>query len=347
MRAVTELATLVPRSSACKAFGVSRASFYRQQRPVPSPAVPADPPRRSPRRLALVERTAVLDTLNSERFADRAPAQVYATLLDEGVYLCSISTMYRILRAESQVRERRAQMRRTNYAKPELLALAPNQVWSWDITRLRGLTRWAYFHLYVIIDIFSRLVVGWLVADRESPALAVTLIQETCSRHNILPGQLLCHADRGCSMTSKPVAFLLVDLGVERTHSRPHVSNDNPYSESQFKTMKYRPEFPDHFASIQEARLFCQRFFLWYNTEHRHSGIGLLTPADVHYGRADEVTARRAGVLSNAFASNPERFVRGLPLPPTPPLAAWINPPVDQSAALQKRSLLSPSNLPI
>lgn len=336
MHASSELSAVVGVQQACAAFALPRATFYRRRSPAPTSTSVVAAPRRSPRRLTDDERAAVLSTLNSERFADCAPAQVYATLLDERVYLCSISTMYRILRAEQQVRERRAQRQRPNYAKPELLATAPNQVWSWDITRLLGPGKWSYFQLYVIIDIFSRYVVGWLVAPRESAALAVQLIEETCRKQNIGRGELVIHADRGSSMRSKSVAFLLNDLGVDKTHSRPHVSNDNPYSESQFKTMKYRPEFPDRFESIEHARLFCRQFVDWYNTEHRHSGIGLLTPEVVHAGRAGAMTEERAVVLADAFSRRPERFVRGVPQPPARSLAAWINPPENEALALER-----------
>ncbi len=338
MCAATDLSPHVGDSAACRAFGVARSSFYRRRRPREAKPVVVAHPRSVHRRLTAEERTVVLDTLNSERFADSSPAQVYATLLDEGVYLCSISTMYRILREVRQVRERRDQLCRPSYMKPELLATAPNQVWSWDITKLRGPAKWMFFQLYVILDIFSRYVVGWLVADRESEALAVELIEQTCAKQGIKPGELTIHADRGSSMTSKPIAFLLADLGVEKTHSRPHVSNDNPYSESQFKTMKYRPEFPMRFGALEEARAFCRIFFPWYNTEHRHSGIGLLTPETVHYGRGPAITEQRAGVLKAAFDARPERFVRGQPRPPVEPLAAWINSPQDQAVALQRLS---------
>ena len=347
MLATMELTSAVGTGLACRAFGVPLATYHRRRKPKRL-AQPLKV-RRSPRRLATEERGVVLATLNSERFADCAPSQVYATLLDEGVYLCSISTMYRILRAERQVHERRAQLQRPNYAKPELLATAPNQVWSWDITRLLGPIKWSYFQLYVILDIFSRYVVGWLVAPRESEALAVMLLEQTCIKQQIGPGQLIVHADRGSSMTSKSVAFLLADLGVEKTHSRPHVSNDNPYSESQFKTMKYRPEFPRRFDSIEHARTFCRTFIDWYNTVHHHSGLGLLTPAVVHDGRAEVITAQRASVLAVAFAARPHRFVRGLPKPPAQPLAAWVNRPDDEHVALQRitgrRAVLLP--LPI
>ncbi len=339
MCSVAELASTVGPGPACSALALPRASYYRRLRAPETHAVPMiTKPRRSPRRLSSVERDAVLTTLNSSRFADCSPAQVYATLLDEGVYLCSISTMYRILRAERQVRERRAQLQRPQYTKPELLATSPNQVWSWDITRLLGPTKWSYFQLYVILDIFSRYIVGWLVAERESAELAVRLLDETCRKQRIQPGQLDVHADRGSSMTSKPVAFLLADLGVGKTHSRPHVSNDNPYSESQFKTMKYRPEFPKRFTSLEQARLFCRRFIDWYNTEHRHSSLGLMTPHAVHYGQAEATSSQRADVLALAYAARPERFVRGLPLPPAQPIAAWINRPDDEKAALKRLS---------
>jgi putative transposase len=348
MLATTELSSMVGPGLACEAFALPRATFYRRGR-TQATAESERPviPRRSPRRLSVEERAVVLSTLNSERFADCSPAQVYATLLDEGSYLCSISTMYRILRAERQVRERRAQIHRPLFTKPELLATAPNQVWSWDITRLLGPVKWSYFQLYVILDIFSRYVVGWLVAPRESEALAVMLIEQTCSKQQIGRDELTVHADRGSSMTSKSVAFLLADLGVEKTHSRPHVSNDNPYSESQFKTMKYRPEFPRRFASIEDARTFCRSFIDWYNGIHRHSGIGLLTPEAVHYGRAIAMTEQRAGVLAAAFAARPDRFVSGAPQPPQPPLAAWINPPDDEQAALNRHSVQRPTPLPL
>jgi putative transposase len=269
----------------------------------------------------------VLETLHSDRFIDQAPAEVWAALMDEGIYLCSVRTMYRILAADGGIRERRNQLTHPVYKKPELLATGPNQVWSWDITKLLGPVKWTYFQLYVIIDIFSRCVVGWMLADRESAALAERLIEETAIKQGINKGQLTIHADRGSSMTSKPVAFLMADLGITKTHSRPHVSDDNPFSESHFKTMKYRPEFPDRFGSIQDARVFCRIFFPWYNTQHHHSGLGLLTPAEVHYGRADGVLAARQAVLSAAYAEHPERFVQKPPLSGSPPEAVWINKP--------------------
>jgi putative transposase len=252
---------------------------------------------------------------------------VYASLLDEGQYLCSVSTMYRLLAEADEVRERRNQRRRPVYAKPELLATGPNQVWSWDITKLKGPQKWSYFYLYVILDIFSRYVVGWMVAHRESAALAERLIAETCARQGIEAGQLTIHADRGPSMTSKPVAFLLADLGVTKTHSRPHVSNDNPFSEAQFKTLKYRPDFPERFGSIQHARAHSADFFPWYNHAHHHSALGFLTPAEVHYGLAERVLERRREILARFYAACPERFVSGPPKVAGPPEAVWINPP--------------------
>jgi len=310
-------------AATCAALGVARATFYRQLQPMHGPA----PRRDSPRGLSAEEKAAVLAVLHEERFADLAPAEVYATLLDEGRYLCSERTMYRVLAESGEVRERRDQLRHPKYAAPELLATAPNQLWSWDITKLLGPAKWTYFYLYVVLDVFSRYVVGWLVADAESSALAERLISESCERQGIGPGQLTIHADRGSSMKSKPVAMLLADLGVTKTHSRPHVSNDNPYSEAQFKTLKYRPDFPERFGSIEDARGFNGDFFRWYNNEHHHTGLGLLTPADVHFGRAEQRRAHRALVLEAAQCARPERFVRGTPVPPPLPTAAWINKP--------------------
>jgi putative transposase len=279
------------------------------------------------------ERQALLDVLHSQRFVDQAPAEVYATLLDEGVYLASISTMYRVLRAEGEVVERRRQATHPPTVKPELVADAPNRVWSWDITKLHGPAKWTWFYLYTILDIYSRYAVGWMVAERESAALAGRLLDQTIANQHVSRGQLAIHADRGSSMASKQVAQLLADLGVTKTHSRPHVSNDNPYSESQFKTLKYRPAFPDRFGCVQDARAFCQHFFGWYNLAHHHSGIGLLVPADVHHGRAEQVQAARAEILTAAYATHPERFVRRPPRPPALPTLAWINQPNSQEAA--------------
>jgi len=317
----------------CEALGVSRASLHRLRTP---PAQPAEPRVRasSPRALTTEERVIVLGHLHSERFQDRSPTEVYGTLLDEGVYCCSIRTLYRLLAAEGETRERRDQLTHPAYHKPQLLATEPNQLWSWDITKLLGPAKWTYFYLYVILDVFSRYVVGWMIADREGKELARQFIAETCAKEKIVPGQLNLHADRGGPMTSKPVAFLLGDLGVTKTHSRPHVSDDNPFSESQFKTLKYRPEFPDRFGSLQDARSFCQVFFPWYNTQHHHSGLGLMTPEVVHSRRAEHVRGLRQQTLDVAYATHPERFVRKPPQPPALPTAVWINPPPKPESAL-------------
>lgn len=329
---VSELAPLVGTRAACAAVGRARATHYRHHRvgpPAPPPAGPARPVGGvQPRALSDTERAEVRELLNSERFVDAAPATVYATLLDEGRYLCSESTMYRILRSHGEVGvERRRQASHPPRAKPELVAAAPNQCWSWDITKLAGPVKWTSYHLYVVIDIYSRYVPGWLVAERESAALAERLLAETISKQHIDRDRLTLHADRGTSMASKPVALLLADLGVTKSHSRPRCSNDNPYSEAAFKTLKYRPEFPDRFGSLADARAFCQRFFDWYNHQHRHSGIGLHIPADVHYGRASAVRAARAQTLTSAYVAHPERFVRKPPEPPALPGTVWINKP--------------------
>jgi len=327
MDAARTLASDVGIKPACDALAIPRCGFYRAQ--ARTHTLPLEPKTRpSPARaLSADERQGILDLLHCDRFVDQAPHEVYATLLDEGDYRCSIRTMYRILNAHTEVKERRNQLRHPAYQKPELLATAPNQVWSWDITKLLGPVTWSYFYLYVILDIFSRYVVGWMIAPAESAALAETLIRETCDKQYIEKGRLTLHADRGSSMKSKPVALLLSDLGVTKTHSRPHTSDDNPYSESQFKTLKYRPDFPERFGCIEDARSLCQDFFRWYNTAHRHTGIGLLTPETLHYGLADEVRAARAAVLRAAYAAHPERFVRTIPVPPVVPEAAWINKP--------------------
>ena len=324
MDAVDQLSPTVGIASACDALGLPRASFYR--RPVfgPMPLKIRPSPARA---LTLDERSIVRGVLNSTRFQDCAPAAIQATLLDEGQYLCSTRTMYRVLSENGASRERRDQLTHPAYQKPELLATAPNQLWSWDITKLRGPVKWNYFYLYVILDVFSRYAVGWMLALRESAALATTLIEETCTKQIIQPGELTVHADRGSSMRSKPVAFLLADLSITKTHSRPYTSNDNPYSESQFRTMKYRPEFPERFGCIQDARAFCQRFFAWYNDAHRHSGIGMLTPAMVHFGHAPAIREKRQTVLDAAYLAHPDRFVRKPPIPLPLPKEVWINKP--------------------
>lgn len=325
---VTELAPVVGTSAACAALTVSRATHYRRTRgrrlgpPAPRP--------RPARALTETERTTVLELLHSDRFVDVAPGAVVATLLDEGTYHASERTMYRILSAAQEVRERRDVLRHPAYAKPELLASGPNELWSWDITKLRGPGKWTSYQLYVILDVFSRYVPGWMVATRESAALAERLIADSVAKQRIAPGRLTVHADRGSSMRSRPVALLLADLGISKSHSRPHVSDDNPYSEAQFKTLKYRPGFPDRFGSIEDARAFCQGFFAWYNGEHRHSGIAMFTPADVHHGRTDRLLDARAGVLAGAYAAHPERFVKGPPRPEAVPAEVWINRPLKE-----------------
>ena len=328
MRLVAERGTECGVATLCTAVGIPRASFYRRHTPPPVSART----RPSPRALSAPERQRVLAVLHEPRFVDLAPAEVYATLLDEGQYVCSERTMYRLLATCAEVRERRNQLRHPAYAVPELLAAQPNEVWSWDITQLLGPAKWTYFYLYVILDIFSRYVVGWMVAYRQSATLAQRLIEETCVRQGILPGQLTVHADRGSSMLAKPVALLLADLGVTKTHSRPHVSNDNPFSEAQFKTLKYRPDFPERFGSLQDARAFSVDFFRWYNTEHHHTGIGLLTPHDLHHGLAPVRVHQRAATLTAAYVAHPERFPRGVPHPPEIPTAAWINKPTSGSS---------------
>jgi len=328
MSAVSELAMDVGTSAACQTLCMPRASYYWHRRKVSAPAEAPSPRPAPARALGGAERETVLARLHEERFQDRSPAAVYATLLDEGEYHCSIRTMYRLLAERGEVRERRDQLIHPPYQKPELLATAANQLWSWDITKLLGPAKWTYFYLYVILDLFSRYVTGWMVALRESAELAKRLIEESCRKQRIQAGQLTLHADRGTSMQSKPVALLLADLGVTKTHSRPHVSNDNPYSESQFRTLKYRPEFPDRFGCLQDSRAFCQGFFRWYNEEHRHSGLGLLTPAVVHYGQAESALQKRQTVLDVAYQLHPERFVRSAPKPPQLPSEVWINKPV-------------------
>jgi putative transposase len=298
--------------------------------------VVATPPttvkRSSPRALSDEERANVLAVLNEERFCNLAPSEIYATLLDEGTYHCSERTMYRILDENRQVRERRNQLRHPNYVKPELMACKPNQLWSWDISKLKTFVKSHYLHLYVILDVFSRYVVGWMVAERESGELAKALIDETCLRQRITPGELTFHADNGPAMVAQPVAFLLASLGISKSHSRPHVSDDNPFSEAHFKTLKYRPDFPERFASLDHARAFLRDFFAWYNTQHHHDALALLTPHDVHHGLVAERMAQRARVLDASYAAHPERFVRCAPTPAVLPEAVWINPPKTQSA---------------
>ncbi|PZS35032.1 MAG: IS3 family transposase [Pseudonocardiales bacterium] len=346
--AIEELAPLVGRKAGCEAVGAPRATHYRSRKAsVEEPPAALSPwgcevtpaitrVQQQPRALSEDERAAVLVVLHSERFTDTAPASVYATLLDDGVYLASISTMYRLLRDRGETGDRRRHATHPAKVKPELVADRPNQVWSWDITKLHGPAKWTHFYLYVILDIFSRYPVGWMVASRESAVLAERLISEAVRQQNIDRNQLTLHADRGSSMASKPVAFLLADLGVTKSHSRPRVSNDNPYSEAQFKTLKYRPDFPKTFGCIEDSRVFCNGFFRWYAHEHRHSGLGLHTPADVHYLRAGAVRETRGHVLNAAYGAHPERFVRNPPQPPGLPTAAWINRPENTEPPTQK-----------
>jgi len=327
MKAAETLGEQIGLVKSCKALAVCRATLYRHRAQEEGGREQTKPRRKPPHALTHEQHQEILSVMNSERFVDKAPREIYASLLDEGVYLCSVRTMYRILANEAQLRERRDQLRHPRYTKPELLATGPNEVWSWDITKLKGPEKWTYYYLYVIMDIFSRYVVGWMVARQESARLAERLIAESCAKERIEPGQLTIHADRGSSMRSKVVAQLLSDLGVTKTHSRPHVSNDNPFSESQFKTLKYRPQFPKRFGSLEDARAWSREFFRWYNQEHYHSGIALLTPAQVHEGKASAVIERRKEVLQAAYEAYPERFRNKVPQPPRLREEVWINPP--------------------
>jgi transposase InsO family protein len=317
----------------CASLGVSRATVQRKRTRMSAPPAITRPRPRPIRALNDSQRQQVLDLLRTPRFADQVPAEIYAALLDEGVYHCSMGTMYRILDDNGEVHERRQQLRHPVYQKPELLAERPNEVWSWDITKLMGPAKWNYFYLYVILDIYSRRVVGWRVADAETATLFKPLFDDAIGKHNVPPGQLTLHADRGGPMKAKATAFLLADLGVTRSHNRPHTSNDNPFSESHFKTLKYQPRFPKRFGCIEDARSFCRDFFDWYNQDHHHAGIGLMTPDQVHYGQIDAVHAARQATLDRAFRENPERFVKKPPVPPAKPTAAWINPPMPKKTA--------------
>ena len=331
MTAATEFSADVGVKPACEALGVPRATWYRRQNPLSEE--PQQPRPKPPRTLSEQERKDVLDVLCLPRFVDRSPDQVVATLLDEGIWMCSVRTMYRILAEHAPVRERRNQLRHPKYKKPELLATGPNQVWSWDITKLKGPAKWTHFYLLVIIDIFSRYVVGWMVADKANTALAKRLISETCTKQGVREGELTIHSDRGGQMISKGTAQLLADLGVTRSLNRPHVSNDNPFSEAHFKTVKYHPEFPACFGSGEDALSYFRHFFQWYNTEHRHSGIAMLTPESVHYGDAKGIIEKRRTVLEAAYVVHPERFVKGMPKTRQLPTAVWINPPEPPCAA--------------
>lgn len=307
----------------------SEDHFVTPGAPFLTPVPPGEPTLAShARALTAVERQLILDALHSERFVDRAPAEVYHTLLDEGIYLGSVRTYYRVLAENLEVKERRAQRRHPEYAKPELIATGPNQVWTWDITKLLGPAKWTYYYLYVILDIFSRYVVGWMLAEREASIWAQQLIEETCEKQNIKPGQLTMHSDNGAPMQATPMVGLHARLDITKTNSRPHVSNDNPFSESQFKTMKYSPGFPRRFqGGFEEASEFCKGFFPWYCREHRHSGIAFLTPEMVHYGLADQALAGRHMRLLQAYNTHPQRFIQGPPKLNQLDRAVYINPP--------------------
>ena len=343
MSLVVELAPAHGVSEPCRALGLPRASYYRKRAPQlgPRPRRPAPP-----RRLPDAERQQILDVLHEDRFADLAPPEVHATLLEEGRYLSSVRTMYRVLAENTEVRERRSQLRHPHYAPPQLLATGPNQVWTWDITKLLGPAKWVYYYLYVMLDIYSRYVVAWMLAERESGTLAEKLVAEACRRHAIEPGQLTIHADRGAPMRSKPLVALLAQLDVQRSHSRPHVSNDNPFIEAHFKTLKYQPAFPKRFGGYEDAHGHCATFFPWYNHDHHHSALVWMTPADVHYGRAQALLDRRAQVLASAYQAHPERFPHGLPRVPNLPPAVWINPPKSDHPVLgndqQTQSIILP-----
>ena len=328
MAATTTLSETVGVQAACSALGVPRASYYRQVKPKSRSARERPRP---PLALSPEEGQAVTDVLHSPRFVDASPRQIWATLLDEDQQvLCSVRTMYRILEAEGELRERRNQLRHPAYQKPELVASAPNQVWTWDITQLKGPVKWTHFYLYVILDLYSRLAVGWMVARRESASLAQRLIAETVDKQGVGRDQVTLHADRGSAMTAKSLALKLADLGLTKSHSRPHTSNDNPFSEAQFKTLKYHPSYPPRFGSLEDARRYAAEFLTWYNTQHRHSSLALLTPADVHYGRAEQILEQRATTLRAAFEAHPKRFKGRLPSPGDLPKGVWINPPENQ-----------------
>jgi putative transposase len=334
-KTIAELTGIVGVKAACAAVGESRARHYRRHRKSPAPVRLERVATTQPRALSELEREEVRAVLNSDSHVDEAPATVYAKLLDEGIYLASVPTMYRILREHGEVGDRRRHATHPAKAKPELVATKANEIYTWDITKLHGPEKWTYFYLYTILDIYSRYVPGWMLARAERASLAEALIAETVEKQNINKGQLTIHADRGSAMIAKPVAHLMADLGVTKSHSRPHVSNDNPYIESHFRTLKYRPDFPKAFGSYEDAHGHCSRFFTWYNDDHRHSGIGYHTPADLHYGRAERVREHRGRVLDAAYAAHPERFVRKAPEPPKLPSIAWINEPKEDATAAE------------
>ncbi|NQW29255.1 MAG: IS3 family transposase [Ignavibacteria bacterium] len=331
MNEIETLRGLIPVSRLCDALGMPRSTYYncRKNKPSKTRRTPAKEPRQHPRGLTRKERAEVVRVLMSEMYIDKSPGQIVANQLDEGRYICSERTYYRILHEHNAVGERRAIARRSTFSAPELMATAPRMVWTWDITKLKGHKKGIVYNLYVILDMYSRYVVGWLLAHREQDNLAVELIEASCRREGIQPSQLVIHADRGSSMRSASVSALYDRMHITKSHSRPYCSNDNPYSESQFKTMKYSSRFPDRFESIEAARLFCERFFDEYNNEMYHSGLAMLTPAAVHFGRVEEVVSRRQLVLTQAFQSHPERFVNGKPTHRTPPQKVWINKPIN------------------
>ncbi len=339
MKEVQELAVQIGKAKACRVLNVPRSSYYRfgQSRPTQGPRP------RPARALSCGEQQQVLDVLRGERFVDCAPVAVWATLLDEGVYYCSTRTIYRLLKAHGEVRERRDHLRHPHYSKPELLAQGPNQVWTWDITELRGPVKYQRYYLYVILDLYSRYVVAWMVAEVQSYELAQELINQAIEREGIVPGQLTIHSDRGATMIAKPLGFMLADLGILKSHSRPHCCNDNPFVESHFRTLKYRPEFPDRFGSLSNARQFCRPFFDWYHHQHRHSGLGWMSPESVHHGKAQGIRQRRQEVLDEAYARTPKRFVGKPPQAPKLPAKVWINPPSSSEVNLGEKESTSPA----
>lgn len=317
----------------CRSIGTSRATWCRWRDKAASPPATFQLVRSGvqPNALSAAERSEVLAVCNAGRFCNSAPRAIVATLLDEGRYLASASTFYRILRDEGQLHERRAIATHPARVKPELLTTAPNELWSWDITKLPGPAKWTWFSLYLVLDVFSRFIVAWAVATRESAAIAKALFSDAARDQGIQPGQLHIHADGGSAMKAKSLALLFADLAISKSHSRPHVSNDNPFSEAHFKTLKYRPEFPEFFPSIEAARAFMPDLVHWYNHEHRHSGLAFLTPADVHFGRAQDVLARRNAVLQNAWKQQPRRFRPNGPAQRALPSVVYINKPADET----------------
>ena len=339
MMAAQELAGATGITAACRALAVPRATYYRRQLPVAEPK-PRSPRPLNHRRISDEERVNIRAVLNSESFMDKAPEQVFAILCEQDKYLASVRTMYRVLAEAKQVRERRNRRRHPVHTMPRLVAKGPNEVWSWDITKLKGPVKGLWFMLYVVLDIFSRYVVGWLLAERENAKLAQHLLRETMCKQGIEPGQLTVHQDRGSPMRAKSTRQLLDDLGATQSYSRPRVSNDNPFSESHFGTLKQRPELPERLGSEQHGRQVIRELYRWYNHEHHHSGIVMLTPSQVHHGLADKVLAQRHAVRLAAFEAHPERFINGPPRLETLPEEVWINPPADDPSAEMPPGLL-------